>query len=335
MPFTGDILQYKSMSIVGLEKNTGKTECLNYILKRLEHSGKQLALTSIGIDGESVDQVSFTQKPEIELFENLIFVTSEKHYREKQLDAEIMAVSRRSTSLGRLVTARAKGRGKVIFSGPPDSTWLRQTISDMQQYGVHTTIVDGALSRLSPGSPAVTESMILATGAAVSPNMHTLVRKTKFVYGLMQIEVFQSPINDKLLALESGIFAIDSNWNITNLGIPSVFLLEKYRDKLFGSGEMLFVTGAVSDSLLNFLRVQKNIDQITLIVRDFTRMFVTPEAYRAFVNKGGRIKVLLRTKLIAVCVNPVSPEGFILDSHKLCDTMSESLGIPVYDIRKI
>ena len=335
MPFTGDILQYKSMSIVGLEKNTGKTECLNYILKRLEHSGKQLAITSIGIDGESVDQVSLTQKPEIELYENLIFVTSEKHYREKQLDAEIMAVSGRSTSLGRLVTARAKGKGKVIFSGPPDSGWLRQTISDMQQFGVNTTIVDGALSRLSLGSPAVTESMILATGAAVSANIHTLVRKTKFVYGLMQIEAFQSPVNEKLLALDSGIFAIDQNWNITSLGIPSVFLLEKYRDKLFGSGEMLYVTGAVSDSLLNFLRVQKNISEITLIVRDFTRMFVTPESYRAFVNKGGRIKVLLRNKLIAICVNPVSPEGFVLDSHKLCDNMSESLGIPVYDVRKI
>ena len=335
MPFTGDILQYKSMSIVGLEKNTGKTECLNYILKRLEYSGKQLAITSIGIDGESVDQVSLTQKPEIELYENLIFVTSEKHYREKQLDAEIMAVSGRSTSLGRLVTARAKGKGKVIFSGPPDSGWLRQTISNMQQFGVNTTIVDGALSRLSLGSPAVTESMILATGAAVSANIHTLVRKTKFVFGLMQIEAFQSPVNEKLLALDSGIFAIDQNWNITSLGIPSVFLLEKYRDKLFGSGEMLYVTGAVSDSLLNFLRVQKNIREITLIVRDFTRMFLTPESYRAFVNKGGRIKVLLRNKLIAICVNPVSPEGFVLDSHKLCDNMSESLGIPVYDIRKI
>jgi len=335
MPFTGDILQYRSMSIVGLEKNTGKTECLNYVLKRLEHSGKQLAVTSIGIDGEGTDQVTLTQKPEIELYNDVIFVTSEKHYREKLLDAEIMAVSSRNTSLGRLVTARAKGRGKVIFSGPPDSAWLRQTISDMQQYGVHTTIVDGALSRLSPGSPAVTESMILATGAAVSANIHTLVRKTKFVYGLMQIEAFQSPVNEKLLAMEQGIFAIDNDWNITDLGIPSVFLLEKYRDKLFGHGEKLYVTGAVSDSLLNFLRVQKNIDQITLIVRDFTRMFVTPEAYRAFINKGGNIRVLLRTKLIAVCVNPVSPEGFMLDSHKLCGNMSESLGIPVYDIRKI
>lgn len=335
MPFTGDILKFKSITIAGLEKNTGKTECLNYVLKRLQHAGKQLAITSIGIDGEGIDQVTFTQKPEIELFENMIFVTSEKHYREKKLDAEILAVSQRSTSLGRLVTARAKSKGKVIFSGPPDSAWLRQTILDLQQFDVNTTLVDGALSRLSPASPAVTESMILATGAAVSANIHTLVSKTKFVYNLIQIEAFQSPVNELLLALENGIYAIDEHWNIRNLEIPSVFMLQKHKDKLSGNGNTLFVTGVVNDSLLNFLRIQKNIESLTLVVRDFTRMFVTPVAYRAFVNKGGRIRVLLRTRLIAVCVNPVSPEGYILDSHKLCENMSESLGIPVYDIRKI
>ncbi len=334
MPFTNDILKYKSMSIVGLEKNTGKTECLNYVLKRLQHSGKQLALTSIGIDGENIDQVTLTHKPEIELFENIIFVTSEKHYREKKLDAELLDVSSRYTALGRLVTARAKSTGKVIFSGPPNSEWLRQTISDMQLYGVNTTIVDGALSRLSPGSPAVTESMILNTGAAVSASIHTLVRKTKFVYGLIQIEAYQSPVNDLLLRFNSGICAISNDWNITDLDIPSVFLLEKHKEKLFGNGNTLYVPGVVSDSLLNFIRVQKNIENITLVVRDFTRMFVSQEAFNAFIKRGGTIRVLLQTKLIAVCVNPVSPEGIILDSHKLCATMSESLGIPVYDIKK-
>ena len=36
MPFIEDILKHKSLSIVGLEKNTGKTECLNYVLSRLK-----------------------------------------------------------------------------------------------------------------------------------------------------------------------------------------------------------------------------------------------------------------------------------------------------------
>mgnify|MGYP006352224553 CR=1 FL=1 len=52
MPFVSDIVKYDSLSIVGLEKNTGKTEALNYILRRLPSTGAKLAVTSIGIDGE-------------------------------------------------------------------------------------------------------------------------------------------------------------------------------------------------------------------------------------------------------------------------------------------
>ena len=50
MPFVSDIVKYDSLSIVGLEKNTGKTEALNYILRRLPSTGAKLAVTSIGID---------------------------------------------------------------------------------------------------------------------------------------------------------------------------------------------------------------------------------------------------------------------------------------------
>ena len=46
------------------------------------------------------------------------------------------------------------------------------------------------------------------------------------------------------------------------------------------------------------------------------------------------MKVLRKSKLIAVCVNPTSPRGFILDSDLLCKKMYEAVGVPVYDIVK-
>ncbi|HAH59561.1 MAG TPA: hypothetical protein DCL86_15570, partial [Bacteroidales bacterium] len=166
MPFVDEILKYKSVSIVGMEKNTGKTECLNYILRRLGNSNHRLAITSIGLDGEGLDQVTQTHKPEIFLNQGDVFVTSEAHFRTKKLDAEILDLSRQRTSLGRLVTARVTGSGKVMISGPSETFWLKQLIGDMDRYGVNTTLVDGALSRQSLGSPAITDGMVLVTGAA-------------------------------------------------------------------------------------------------------------------------------------------------------------------------
>ncbi len=346
MPFVDEILKYKSLSVVGLEKNTGKTECLKYIMRRLENSGRRLALTSIGVDGEKTDRVTGTSKPEIDLYGDVIFITSEKHYRQKRINAEILDLSKRSTALGRLVTARALSRGKVMFSGPADTLWLREIIGNMEQYGVQLTLVDGAISRLSPGSPAVTESIILNTGAAVSANITRLISHTKFVYDLIRIpemfkqdenstaETEQASLRDRMLTLSPGVYALDEELNIHDLDIPSVFLLKGAGEMLFKHGNVVYVTGAVSDRMLDFIRLQKEFRHTTLVIRDFTRLFVKPETYRSFIHSGHKIRVLLNTKLVAVCVNPVSPQGYILNSDELCKGLTQALNIPVYDIKK-
>lgn len=333
--FVEEILKYKSIAIVGLAKNAGKTECLNYILRRVKNTGKRFALTSIGIDGENRDQVCQTPKPEIEIYENMIFVTSELHYREKRLVAEIMDVSTQQTSLGRLVTAKAISSGKVLLSGPANTGALKNLIQEMKRYDVDTTIVDGALSRLSLSSPAVTEAMVLATGAALSCNIPQLVRKTKYVYDLICLDEVEAEIKLKLANLEQGVWAIDEEGRVHDLDIPSVFMLENKKEEVFNHGNTIYVAGAISDKLLHFLRQQKQIEEITLIMRDFTKMFALPETYYAFVKKGGHIKVLQKSKLLAVCINPQSPEGYCLDSDELRDAMQASLGIPVYDVKKL
>ena len=333
--FIEEILKYNSIAIVGLAKNAGKTECLNYILRRVKNTGKRFALTSIGIDGESRDQVCQTPKPEIEVFEDMIFITSEMHYRDKRLVAEIMDVSTQQTSLGRLVTARAVSSGKVLLSGPADTGSLRTLIHDMKRWDVDTTIVDGALSRLSLSSPAVTEAMVLATGAALSCNIPQLVRKTKYVYDLICLNEAAPDIVRKLMAIEQGVWSIDDEGNIYDLDIPSVFMLENKKDDIFKHGNTLDVAGAISDKLLQFLRQQKQIREITLIMRDFTKMFASMETYYAFVKKGGTIQVLQKSKLLAVCINPQSPDGYCLDSDELRVAMQTSLGIPVYDVKRI
>lgn len=333
MGFVDDIFAYRSLAIVGLEKNTGKTECLNYILGRIGMEAQRFALTSVGIDGEDRDQVCQTPKPEIEVPEGMIFVTSEKHYREKRLIAEVLDISEERTALGRLVTARAKSSGKVLLSGPADTGGLKRLIGRMQGIGVQTTIVDGALSRLSLASPAVTEAMILATGAAVSGNIPELVRRTKYVYELIGLEEVDNGLQELLDRQEKGVWAIDEHGQLVDLHLPSVFMFEKLGTDLFRYGNRIYVAGAVSDKLLQYLRTQKQ--TMELIVRDFTRIFATPESYYAFLRKGCRLKVVHRSKLLAVTVNPVAPSGLVLDSGRLCEAMETALQIPVYDVKRM
>ena len=88
MPFVDQIILYGSLSVVGLGKNTGKTECLRYVLGRLSEMKKVVAVTSIGIDGERVDQVTSTPKPEIYLEKGTYFTTAASFYLKKRCDMQ-------------------------------------------------------------------------------------------------------------------------------------------------------------------------------------------------------------------------------------------------------
>ena len=134
-----------SVAVVGMAKNTGKTTCLNYLLRRLHDEGVACAVTSIGVDGEERDVLYRTPKPRITVYDDMLFVTSETDFAARRCPAKTLSVSDRSTPLGRLVTAQAQGEGHVVLSGPSDSQWLRDVIRSLQRRGAALTLVDGAL----------------------------------------------------------------------------------------------------------------------------------------------------------------------------------------------
>ena len=333
MPFIEELIKYKSCSIVGLEKNTGKTECFNYVLQRLPLDKKRIAVSSIGIDGETTDQVTKTAKPEIFLREGVYFGTSEKHYLMKRLSAELLEISNENTSLGNIIIGKALTPGKILLSGPSSTVGLRRWMDEMKKYDIDLTIIDGALSRMSLASPTVSESMILATGAAYSANINTLVQKTAFVVQMINLDLTSEDNREVFNDIKNGVWAIDEDDVIHDLKVASSLSININTEGL-KKCKTLFVSGALTDNFINHIRQNKIFNETEIVVRDFTKIFLTPMTYNSFVNSRRKISVLQKSKLIAVCVNPTSPNGIILDSEKLCNTLSEAIKLPVYDLRK-
>ncbi len=340
MPFIAELIKYKSCSIVGLEKNTGKTECFNYVMQRLPLDKIRVAVSSIGIDGETTDQVTKTAKPEIFLREGVYFGTSEKHYLTKLLTSELLEISDENTSLGNIVIGKALTPGKLLLSGPSSTNGLRRWMNEMRKYDIDLTIIDGALSRLSLASPAVSESMILATGAAYSANINTLVQKTAFVVQMINLELTSQENYDTFININNGVWAIDADNDIdiekrlVDLKVASSLSININTEGL-KKCKTLYVSGALTDNFVNHIRQNKIFNETEIVVRDFTKIFLTPMTYNTFVNGKRKITVLQKSKLIAVCVNPTSPNGIVLDSEKLCKTLSEAINLPVYDLKKV
>ena len=311
MPFVEEILRHRSVSIVGLAKNAGKTECLNYILKRLPLDYFNVAVTSIGIDGETTDQVTGTAKPEITVREGMFFATSENHFRQKSPLAELYDVGEEETALGRVVTAKALQEGKVLLSGPSSAAALKRWMRSLKDFGIDLILIDGALSRLSTASPAVSEAMVLSTGAAYSANIRELVNKTAYVVELIRLPQYGGPEPDLRLSSFSSLDPAALKGN-----------------------RIIEVEGALTDRLLQLVKNALAEGEIELVVGDFTKVFCSQELYHAFVRRGGRLSVRMKSELLAVCVNPVAPNGIVLDSDTLCRELSERIGLPVYDIVK-
>ena len=221
MPFIKEILKCDSLSIVGLEKNVGKTECLNYILLRLPLHETKVAVTSIGIDGESKDQVTGTKKPEIYLREGILFSTAETFYRRKKLVSEVVDIMNERSSLGRVVTGRVEIGGKIMLSGPSSTPSLKRWVASVRELGAGLTIIDGAISRLSLASPAVSKATILSTGAALSSNLGTLVGKTAYVVELINLPAVQQSLFERLDLIESGVWGVDCHGNLFDFGLKS------------------------------------------------------------------------------------------------------------------
>ena len=334
MPFINEILKYDSLSIVGLEKNVGKTECLNYILSRLPLDNINVAVTSIGIDGENKDQVTSTKKPEIFLREGMYFSTAESHYKERRLVSELVEITDERSSLGRILTAKVSVGGKALISGPSSGVSLRRWVAGVQKFGIDLSIIDGAISRLSSASPAISKAMVLSTGAAFSSNINTLVQKTKFVVEMIGLPKLDDVTREALCDIESGVWGVDFEDNIIDFKLTSALALSSLKSDITQGMRLIFTVGALTDKFLNMVSNSKNVKDVTLVVKDFTKIFVTEQCYRVFCARGGKIKVLQKSKLIAVCVYPTAPNGYVLDSDILCGKLQDALGLPVYDIVK-
>ncbi len=351
--FFDDISRYGSVAVVGTAKNVGKTFCLQRILAHYRDRGAALAVTSIGVDGENTDVFYKTPKPELTFYPGMLVQTSETHYRQRRLTADILEIGRTSTALGRLVTARVAVPGKLIISGPSDTEGLKAFIAYAHAAGHPTVLIDGALSRMSLASSAVAQGMILCTGAALSKSMDKVVQDAVFRYKLMQLPPVEpsellggaaaDPVTvERLDRIRQGVWGLSEEAGLVDLGLRST-LVGGLPPILKGGGGVsgekvaapnaLFIAGMLSDRFLQSLCERK--PPLDLIVSDFTKIFVQPATYSLFLKRGGRLRVLRRTELLAVCANPCAPEGYAFDSARLCAALSRALDREVFDLRQV
>ncbi|MCL2361570.1 MAG: hypothetical protein FWC73_07145 [Defluviitaleaceae bacterium] len=173
---------YRVITIIGMAKNSGKTTTLNHLIKAF----RQVSLTSIGRDGESVDVVTGTDKSRIFVYKNTVIATAEKLLPLCDISKEILDVTGISTPLGRVVIVRALSDGFVQLGGPSIAAQIADLLPHLPGDKI---LIDGAVSRKTQAN--IGDAVVLCTGASFSPSMVETIRETRHIVEIFNLHKFE------------------------------------------------------------------------------------------------------------------------------------------------
>lgn len=328
---------YKSVSIIGMSKNVGKTTTLNHILKEAR-GNMSLGLSSIGRDGEELDRVTATEKPRIYIEKGSVIATAKQCLFNSDITKEIIKSTGINTPMGEVVICRALSDGYIDLGGPSVNSYMCDIKDELLELDCDLVIIDGALSRKTFASPSITEATVLSTGAALSSSMRKVIEETKHTVDLLSLPHEQDSeiINiAKEIVNKSHIGVIFKNKYYKTLKLDTALEASKeIVEALSDEVAYVVIKGVVSDKLVD--DIMKSTDlykNITLLVEDGTKIFLTRETLYKFQKQGGIIKVMNKINVVCITVNPKSPYGYEFPKDIFLEELKKLVDIPVLNVR--
>jgi len=324
------LVNYNNISIIGMSKNAGKTTVLGKLIAEFFESGVKVGLTSIGRDGEDVDIVTGTEKPRIFVTNGTIIATAADLLAKSDITKEILRTTGINTPMGEVVFAKARSDGYVQIGGSSIGSQIVRLLEDFRELGADKVLIDGAISRKTLSSPAITDSAILCSGASLNSDMDKVVKETVFTAKLLTLK----PICDERVlniinqlpdsAGKVAVIREDYGFSFVNLENP------QYES---GNSPYIYIRGAVSDSFANKL-IMSNISlrNTTIIVEDGSKLFITEKTFEKLSRAGSGIAVRKSINLAAITINPVSARGFSFDKGEFMRMLAKAVQIPIYNV---
>ena len=329
--------KYKTLSIVGMAKNAGKTTALNYLIEEAIDEGIVLGVTSTGRDGESQDLVTGTEKPRVYLEEDMLVAVPTLLYDLADAGLEVLKKTKYSTARGELLICKVKDAGYVQVAGPVINAEQKLLCRDMMELGCSLILIDGAIDRKSIASPDTSDAIILSTGAVLSRKMNKVIEETAHVVnlyrtpeledGIIRDTITENNFADKIM-LVSGDGKIKKLDLITGLGAA-----KEINGAIDEDTRYIYIPGAFTNSVISDISL-KNLKQVQFVLKDPTKIFVNAMDWGIFRKKGFRVRVLKNIEIAAITVNPWAPAGYTFDNRFLLEEMQKAIpDIPIIDVR--
>ncbi len=335
----------RRLAFVGLAKNTGKTETLTCALRELRDDGRRAGVTSVGRDGEERDVIDIRiEKPRIELPAGSLVATTEALLRSAGVAHEPLVRTGVRTPLGRVTVARLLADGTVEVAGPSAAQDVRAVSDAMLDHGAEQVLIDGAVDRRAASSPAVSDGLVMSTGAALHDDIERVVAHTRDAVDLVRLPETsdQSEIGQRIRAIAASQRAsvLVGEPDEEPVALHPQFVLTGTAEDIAGllranpAARHLVVRGALCESFLEELLRAARGRELELTVADATKVFLTRHGPAWYARQGLSIRVLASIRLLALTVNPVAPQSHSFDSQRLRALLEEAIpDVPTLDVR--
>ena len=335
----------RRVAFAGLAKNTGKTETLTCALRELQEAGRSVGVTSVGRDGEQRDVIDIRiEKPPIELPAWSLVATTEALLRACAIAHELLVQTDIRTPLGRVVVARLLAAGTVEVAGPSAAQDVRAVIDAMLAHGAEQALIDGAVDRRAASSPAVSDGLVMSTGAVLDEELEQVVARTREAVELVRLPELseRSEIGRRIRAIavsqrasvlvgepEQEPLTVRPRFALTGTVAEIAALL-----RANPAARHLLVGGALCEPFLENLLLAARGRELQLTVADSTKVFLSRRGCGWYERQGLCIRVLAPIRLRALTVNPLAPHSHSFDSERLCALLQDAIpDVAILDVR--
>jgi hypothetical protein len=336
------IAPVQRLALAGLAKNTGKTETLARILAEHAQAGRIVGVTSIGRDGEQHDVIDTRiNKPRILLQTGGLVASTDALLRASGVAHERLTQTGVRTPLGEVLIARLSEQGAVEVAGPSAGEDLRVVSDAMSALGAEQVLIDGSIDRRAASSPAVSDGLVMATGAVLSEEIEAVVAATKDAVDLVMLPVAGLPVAGEALA-DAPVEDAPVDGGEKHLTLPRQLVLAAEPSEIVAllrehpQADTFRVDGALSERFLEGLlaaRTERAQRTLQIVVSDPTKVFLSHRGPSWYRRQGLAIEVLRTIDLKAITVNPVAPQSHRFDSQELRGLIEAAVPeVPVLDV---
>jgi len=341
----------RSLSLIGLSKNVGKTTTTNHLLETLLsenlYRAEDLALTSLGLDGEATDALTGLPKPRYIPQAGLLVATTADFLKQAEREGaqvEYLQQLPGRTALGAVILARVLQTGHIVIAGPTLLRDLRSLLERLQALGARLSIIDGAINRLGAAAPSVTDACILCTGASAAATPELMARRTADLLQRLSTQQTQWTDAYRKRSPHSRLYMFDpdnedgTSESFSNVTGPInearwiVMHMQAQQQPVY----LLYgaFTEELSRALLAQLPTHHAASRAELIVEDGTKIFCHSAVLQRLSARGLDIRVAEPIRMLAVTINPYTSE-YECTPQRLLDALVKELSskrLPIIDV---